>query len=937
MAESDWKTLEDGFAEAVELKGEERQAYLADFEASHPALIAQLRQMLSADETRSDEITHSIRDALAGVSFSDIDMSEGNAIGPWTISRKLGSGGMGAVYLVERSGEFEQLAAIKVMNSQFLVEHAVRRFEAERQILARLRHPYIATLIDGGATDRGLPFLVMEYVEGEPIDAWCEARNSNVADRLRLFRKVCAAVEFAHRNLVIHRDLKPANILVDDEGNPKLLDFGIAKLLDEEATSNPRQTAAQERVLTLEYASPEQIRGEPVTTSSDVYSLGLILCRLLTGKLPYGDIPDNPREFETVILEREPATPSQIVDTAGLRKDLRGDLDNITLKCLQKDPERRYASVQAIREDIERHLKNEPVLARGVSWGYLTGKFIRRNRWALAAASAGLSAAIGLSIWYTISLAKERDEARFAAAQAREVSTFLETLFESASPATSQGETITAIDLLRSGEERIGELSDQPRLQGELTATIARSYNYLGDFEKAAAVLDGWIAKLKAETGDPGDLLTDALLARSRVKVVGEYDATIDAAKEAIERIEKSSGTEDPRLIDPLLGLGSISMSSERFEESLGYLERAAALDEASGGPDWERTLDINHNLANTLDYLGEYDRSEALYRENIAISENKRGRLHPDTIIMHADLALMLVRGANYEEAYKLFSEAAARAREAWPEGHPYIVAFSREEALSKLDVGLFDEARRAGEQTIAAAKQLDDPSGTQLGLALRYQGRILVQAGAFDEAEAVLDEALRVAASLPDTDGRNYPALFTAYANQDYAQLENLRGDYLAAEARAKMVFEYPGFETNRKTAVWPEYSISLSGQGRFDEAEEAFAGTLKTQEEDRGADSPLLVPLLTAYARHLLNSGKADDALAMATRAYELGEAALPKDNWQTALAETELAYAQTKLEQEEEAKAHAAHALSILQPILPVTDPRVLRVGALLVDD
>ncbi|HNC99766.1 MAG TPA: serine/threonine-protein kinase, partial [Myxococcota bacterium] len=313
----------------------------------------------------------------------------GRRIGPYRLTGELGEGGMGVVYLAERVDQaFEQKVAVKVLRRGLESTEMQARFRRERQILARLEHPNIARILDGGTTEDGVPWLGMELVDGEPIDQWCDQRRLSVDERLRLFQKVCAAVDYAHRNLVVHRDLKPSNILVTDAGEPKLLDFGIAKVLLE--GSDLSETRSGPTAMTPRYASPEQVRGQSVTTASDVYTLGVILYELLTGQAPYTLKTAQPAELERVIGQELPAAVSVAVLRAGsstptgesparLARRLRGDLDTILEKALAKEPERRYASVQQLQEDLDRHLGGLPVLARRDSRGYRLGRFVQRN------------------------------------------------------------------------------------------------------------------------------------------------------------------------------------------------------------------------------------------------------------------------------------------------------------------------------------------------------------------------------------------------------------------------------------------------------------------------------------------------------------------------------------------------------------------------------
>ena len=380
MTADDWPRVKEIFQEALELPRDAREAYLTTVETS-PEIRREVESLLAAAEGSVAYLDEPAANRLTG--FLDADRPENNVgrrIGPYQIVREIGSGGMGSVYLAERVDEFQQKAALKLMRSGQDSRLVVSRFRHERQILAGLDHPNIARLLDGGATDEGRPFFLMEYVEGAPIDEYCRKHAVSVTQRLDLFRQVCSAVQYAHQRLVVHRDLKPGNILVGEDGIPKLLDFGIAKVLREDA---PRQTALTQvgmRLMTPEYASPEQVRGLAITTASDVYSLGLILYELLTGRPPFEFKTRSPLELERFICETDPLRPSSFAP------ELKGDLDVIVLKALEKDPSRRYQSAEQLSEDIRRYREGAPIMARPHTMRYRTGKFVRRNRTAVVAA-----------------------------------------------------------------------------------------------------------------------------------------------------------------------------------------------------------------------------------------------------------------------------------------------------------------------------------------------------------------------------------------------------------------------------------------------------------------------------------------------------------------------------------------------------------------------
>jgi serine/threonine-protein kinase len=513
-----WLRFRELFRSAEPLAEEAREAYLAEQCAGDPELGDEVRRLLAAQTgARLDQI---VRDAIAAVGVEEVRRER---IGPYRIIDTLGEGGMGRVYLAERDDQhYRQKVAIKVVGFPGAAKQFVARFRAERQILANLRHPYIAQLLDGGETDDGLPYLVMEYVEGRSISDYCSKNDLALRDRLLLFRKVCEAVEHAHRNLVIHRDIKPANIWVTSEGVPKLLDFGIAKLIDDAAAGQTvAVTRMDMRLLTPEYASPEQLTGRAATTSTDVYGLGVLLYELLTGRFPYGQAGTASQELRRLICETDPEPPSSVVlrrapqgddSTDGARlgatprqvhNALRGDLDKIVMMAMRKEPERRYGSAQLLADDIERHLDHVPVRARAESRGYVAAKFMRRHVVPLATAAVVLVTLAAVTIAFNLRLGQQRDEARRErdralaaevqaqreATTARTVSDFLVDLFEAADPSSTENSEFTTTELLERAVERVDEeLAGQPATQARLLGTLASVHTSLNKLTEAQAL-----------------------------------------------------------------------------------------------------------------------------------------------------------------------------------------------------------------------------------------------------------------------------------------------------------------------------------------------------------------------------------------------------------------------------------------------------------------
>jgi eukaryotic-like serine/threonine-protein kinase len=491
-----WQRLEEIFHSALGCEPGSRAAWLDAACAGDLELRCEIDSLLSAHAHGDIDLTQSagFEDALKVLKLRTAQLQEGRRIGPYRILRQIGRGGMGRVYLAARADQaFDKHVAIKVVERGLDTEDMIRRFRSERQILARLDHPNITRILDGGATEDGLPFLVMEYVEGEPIDQYCDARGLDVTGRLKLFQGVCAAVHYAHQNLIIHRDIKPANLLVTRDGVPRLLDFGIAKLLgSEEPTKEATRTVA--RRLTPEYASPEQVRGETLTTASDVYSLGVLLYRLLCGQSPHRGHNTSATELERTICEYQPDRPSVAaargqLSSEGtpqrLRRRLQGDLDNIVLMALRKEPQRRYASVEQLSQDIGRHLTNLPVMARPDTASYRTAKFLLRHKSGVAASIAIIAllvaGVVGTS-WQARAARAERARAQQQFNDVRQLATSF--LFEFNNSIQSLPGATPARELLvKRALEYLSKLAQQSQGDPGLQRELVEAYLKVGDLQ----------------------------------------------------------------------------------------------------------------------------------------------------------------------------------------------------------------------------------------------------------------------------------------------------------------------------------------------------------------------------------------------------------------------------------------------------------------------
>jgi eukaryotic-like serine/threonine-protein kinase len=693
-----WNEIDALFDEALNLSPEKRAAFLDHACGSDRELRDAVERLIAADESANTFLDRPPLIVLEGGE----EAGEGSRFGPYRIERLLSRGGMGTVYLATRDdGQFDRRVALKLLHPGTNDPEHLQRFRAERQILARLEHPSIGRLYDGGETEQGIPFLVMEYVEGLPLDAYCDHNRLEIDDRLRLFRRLLDAVSYAHQHLLVHRDLKPANILVTAEGEPKLLDFGIAKQLARERDGEAGITRF--RMMTPGYASPEQVRGQAITTASDVYALGVVLYELLCGRSPYRLEQGLPHELEMAILDQEPERPSQALDRGEgssaeeigtarrlrpreLRRKLRGDLDTIVLTALRKEPQRRYRSVVELAADIDRYLQEMPVSARPDTPLYRTDKFVRRHRLGVSLAGLALVLIAGLFL----SLIQQRRRAERERDKSREALTFLVDVFEHADPYQKGAENVSARELLQTGARRARrELAGDPEVQAGLLDAIGQASVGLGRLDDAAPLLE---RSLAVRRGLPPSLELAESLEHSGWLYFqrSDYDKAEPMLREAIalRRQISGSGEPTPQLASTLVRLGSVmteryqSTDEERSREIEGLLLEALGIyRQASDEMGAASTL---FQLAKVKKDRGDLPGAESLYRQVLAVQRRLYGEDHPEVAQYRRALALTLIVQAKPDEAKVLLRQALASQRRVLPKTHPDIAATLNDLALA-------------------------------------------------------------------------------------------------------------------------------------------------------------------------------------------------------------------------------------------------------------
>ena len=635
-----WRQLQDLFETARSLDDDRRERLLQSQAARDADLADRLRALLDADAHTG------VIDALAPrfVSLGRLlDDSRPDRIGAYRVVREVGRGGMGIVYLAERvDGDFEQRVAVKLINGVYHDSRLHRRFLNERRILAGLQHPGIARLLDGGMTGDGRPYLVMEYVDGLTLTDYADLHRLDVRGRLRLFLEVCAAVQHAHQNLVIHRDLKPANILVSDDGRVHLLDFGIATLIDPafDGEGHP-PTRFDSQIMTPQYASPEQLRGESLTTASDIYALGVLLYELVCGVSPYRLEPGSAAGIARLIGEQDPERPSARVrrvphaaasrgtSSEHLARQLRGDLDGIVMMALRKEPQRRYASADMLRQDLERYLAGQPVIAHRGSRRYRAGKFLRRHRTETAAGvivMLTLVAGLVMAAWQGRTTARERDRAELALAESTGVTTFLIELFQSGDQGReSLSSGLAAIDLLNRGARRADQLAGQPLVHARLLDAVGQMFFHLGRLDEAQQKLERAVTIRRTTPGASGMDLAGSLIHLSWIhRARRDYDRARPLLAEAIEIRRRLLPAGHPDIGEALHELGRVTFGTEQerlFREALDHL--------GAMPPTAERRISVLHMLSTNLRRQGRLADAVAVNREALAEAERQFGPEH--------------------------------------------------------------------------------------------------------------------------------------------------------------------------------------------------------------------------------------------------------------------------------------------------------------------
>jgi eukaryotic-like serine/threonine-protein kinase len=878
---ADWARLQEIFAAASDLPPAARPAFLDEVCGLQTGLRAHVESLLRPFGEDAG-ITSAVGNAVASASIGCPGL--GDRIGPYEIIRLLGRGGMGVVYLASRADDqYRKEVAIKLMPGGFASPDMMRRFRAERQILANLEHPNIARLLDGGATHDGSPYVVMEYVAGKPADQYCADKQLGSRGKLRLFQLIAQAVQYAHQNVIVHRDIKPANILVTDAGEPKLLDFGMAKLLAPE--HQLAVTQAGDRLMTPDYASPEQIRGEPITTSTDVYSLGVVLYELLAGQPPFR-FGGTLGQIEREICERVPERPSRLARS----REMEGDLDRIVLKALQKEPDRRYVSAAEFSADIERYLRGFPVIARPDSWSYRTAKFVRRHRTGVAAAVAFLGLIVAFGIGMALLARKAREEARTAG----QVTDFLVNLFQSNDPGQTKGDAITTRELLDRGAVQIeSQLKNDPAVQARLSETVGTLYDTLGLWPQAEKLLQK--ALYLREHKLPRDDLAVAKALHELGSIssdLNRFDRGERYYREALRLYETNLGKENVKVAESLDDVGTMLFRQGHMEEAEKLFRQSLDMNtrlDSANAMESQRAL---NNLTVVLSQRGDYANAEPLARQFIRLAIATGGRYQDSVGYGWHNLAGLLDSLGRFSEADAAIREAIAIRTKLYGKDHPLTVASMAVMAHILTRLGKLDEAKALAVAALAQETKSLGPRNLDtayaqdsLGSALLAQGDAAQARQLFQSAFEARVEILGPAHAEVALSWMNLGGLDRAMGNLHAAADEFQR----ALEIRQRVFQPQSIFSAQVQVAL----AEVFTAQGNFARAEDLARQALATDRAGYPARHIAIGAAESALGWAYVQHGRVNDARPMLEDAYAIAQSAYGTEHLESAHAAIRLA--------------------------------------------
>ena len=748
MDSARWERVQSLFHAAAELPEEQRQSYLEASCGTDTSLVRDVLALIEADSIPATIIDQAIARVAHDVMTASATTTPTlplHTFGSYHVTGVLGEGGMGVVYLAERS-DLGSRAAVKILRDAWLSPARRERFAAEQRTLAQLEHASIARLYDSGTLSEGTPWFVMEYVEGTPITEYCRTHQCDLRERLRLFKEICEAVAYAHSNLVVHRDLKPSNILVKSDGTVKLLDFGISKQLD--ALDSPaEQTRTAARMMTPAYASPEQIRGDPVGTHTDVYSLGVILYELIVGRLPFDLANRAPGEAEKIILEREAERPSAAAKRMslisagphlhGINKGQWADLDVLVLTAMHKDVERRYRTVWALVRDVDHFLRNEPLEARGDSARYRVGKFVTRHRRSITLSAFAALVVVTLVVFYTVRLRSARNVAVAETARAERIQGFTLNLLQGGDEDVGPSDSLRVVTLVDRGVQEAQTLDREPATQAQLYETLGGLYQKLGRFPHADTLLRKSLDQRRRLFGNEHPDVAQSLIALGMLRdAQAEYDTAEALVTQGLAMMRRTLPADAPAIRKATASLGRVLDDKGDYDKAIPVLEEAVRLESAQGKPTQDLSVAMSE-LANVHFYAGHYAKSDTLNRQVLAIDHGLYGDVHPHIADDLMNLGAIAMENQNFAESERYNREALVITRAWYGNAHPETASNLTLLGRALVSEKKFDEATTVLREALQIQEGVYGKVHPRVASALNELGRVAQQKGDLDEAE--------------------------------------------------------------------------------------------------------------------------------------------------------------------------------------------------------
>jgi serine/threonine-protein kinase len=829
MDERRWQEIQDIFNRAADLPAEAQHAVVKEMCAGDDTLMGDVLEMLEEDARANLLLDSSLNEtARAVLDFGPLPSLIQRQIGPYRLLELLGEGGMGVVYLAERT-DIGGKVAIKLLRDAWLSPMRRQRFRVEQLTLAQLNHPAIARIYDSNTLEDGTPWFVMEYAEGLPLtDHWRtygDASGATVRDGLRLMLQVCEAVQYAHSHAIIHRDLKPSNILVSENGEVKLLDFGIAKQLNAEE-SDANHTVTGMRMMTLAYAAPEQMTGGAVGVYTDVYALGVLLYELVTGHLPQLEVLAGSHRAVGATDESEAENPSAVVRREKLyrRRQLSNaewvDLDTLVLKALEVDPEQRYRTADALIRDLNALLEGRPLEARPHTWSYTIGKFARRNRTVLISVAAMLLLVAATIVFYTVRLERARNAALREAARTLRMQQFTESLFDGGDKASGPAQDLKAVQLLDRGRQEAASLGSDPEMQADMQETLGGIYQKLGKLELADPLLVAALDERRKFLGSEDRKVAESLVALGSLrKDQGKLDEAERLAREGLTMQQHMRSASPSDTARAMVALGEVLEVRAKYDEADQTLQGALEL-QPKNMQATEQTSENLTELANVYFYQGKYDLSEKLNNQALAIDQRLLGDQNPAVAQELNNLGAIQMNRGNYSASEGFYRRALA-ITESWygmdhPETAANLTALAQPLTFDKQE----EEAQSLLERALTIQKRVNGPVNATVATTLNQMGILAFQGKRYDAARGYFTEARDTWKQLF---GDQYPSVAVAYSNLGSVCLEeknNACAEAMYREAVRRL--DVSSANSLNDAVAHLKLGRALLRQGRFNDAE-------------------------------------------------------------------------------------------------------------------